>query len=207
MTPLVPPFIQHVIEQKAGPLAYVPTRAALGWRYLSYSWNPQTKQLTVRVHDKHYKLSNANHTVAVTAEYFNGTLATLRRRQREELPGRRQQGLELGRQPRLALRQGSERPDREDPRVGEAASLRSALAIIAASVKRILAARPVPWPDGPRPRRRDALGRAAVPHPSGVGVGGARRGVVRRDDERLDRRRVRCSKSACRSRRSSSRTR
>ena len=36
----------------------------------------QTKQLTVRVHDKHYKLSNTNHTVAMTVEYFNGTLTT-----------------------------------------------------------------------------------------------------------------------------------
>jgi len=25
MTPLVPPFIQHVIQQQAGPLAYIPT--------------------------------------------------------------------------------------------------------------------------------------------------------------------------------------
>jgi hypothetical protein len=75
MTPLVPPFIQNLIVQKAGPLAYIPTRANLGWRYMSYTWDAQTKQLTVRVHDKHYKLSNANRTVAVTAGDFNGTLA------------------------------------------------------------------------------------------------------------------------------------
>ena len=65
MTPLVPPFIQHVIQQKADPLAYIPTRASLGWRYSSYTWNATTKQLTVRVHDKHYKLSNTNHTIAI----------------------------------------------------------------------------------------------------------------------------------------------
>ncbi len=76
MTPLVPPFIQHVIQVKAGPLAYIPTRASLGWRYLNYTWNPATKQLTVRIHDEHYKPSNANRTIAVTARYFNGTLAT-----------------------------------------------------------------------------------------------------------------------------------
>ncbi len=96
MTPLVPPFIQHVIEQKAGPLAYIPTRASLGWRYSGYSWNPTTKQLTVRVHDKHYKLSNTNHTVAITARVLQRPARELRRRQREELPGGRQQGLELG---------------------------------------------------------------------------------------------------------------
>jgi len=73
---LVPAFIQHVIQQKAGPLAYIPTRASLGWRYSSYTWNATTKQLTVRIHDQHYKLSNTNHTIAITAEYFGGTLAT-----------------------------------------------------------------------------------------------------------------------------------
>jgi hypothetical protein len=76
MTPLVPPFIQHVIEQKAGPLAYVPTRSPFGYRYLSYSWSASGKRLTVRLHDKHYKPSNANRTVAVTAEWFGGAPST-----------------------------------------------------------------------------------------------------------------------------------
>jgi hypothetical protein len=76
VTPLVPPFIQHVIEQKAGPLAYAPTRAPFGYRYLSYSWDAVGKRLTVRLHDKHYAVSNANRTVAVTAEWFGGTLAS-----------------------------------------------------------------------------------------------------------------------------------
>ena len=76
MTPLIPPFIQHVIQQKAGPLAYVPTRSPFGYRYLSYRWSPNGKRLTVRLHDRHYRPSNANRTVAVTAEWFNGSLAS-----------------------------------------------------------------------------------------------------------------------------------
>jgi hypothetical protein len=76
VTPLVPPFIQHVIEAKAGPLAYVPTRAPFGYRYLSYTWDAGGKRLTVRLHDRHYAVSNTNRTVAVTAQWFGGTLAT-----------------------------------------------------------------------------------------------------------------------------------
>jgi hypothetical protein len=73
--PVVPAFIQHIARQRAGALAYVPTRAPFGYRYLSYAWNPKTRQLAVRLHDKHYKASNANRTVTVTAEWFHGTLA------------------------------------------------------------------------------------------------------------------------------------
>jgi len=76
VTPLVPPFIQHVIEQKAGPLAYIPTRAPFGYRYLSYSWDTGAKRLTIRLHDKHYRPSNANRTLAVTVERFEGPLAS-----------------------------------------------------------------------------------------------------------------------------------
>jgi len=76
MTPLIPPFIQHVIQQKAGPLAYVPTRSPFGYRYLSYGWSPNGRRLTVRLHDRHYRPSNANRTVAVSAEWFNGSLAS-----------------------------------------------------------------------------------------------------------------------------------
>ena len=76
VTPLVPPFIQHVIEQKAGPLAYMPTRAPFGYRYLSYAWDAAGKRLTIRLHDRHYTASNANRTVAVTAEWFGGSLLT-----------------------------------------------------------------------------------------------------------------------------------
>jgi hypothetical protein len=71
MTPLVPPAIQHVIEHKAGPLAYVPTRSPFGYRYLSYSWSNGGKQLTVRLHNRHYAPSNTNRTVVVT----DGSLA------------------------------------------------------------------------------------------------------------------------------------
>jgi len=75
MIPVVPPFIQHVIEHKAGGLAYVPTRAPFGYRYQSYRWDPATKQLTVRLHDRHYSRSNANRTVAVTAEWLKLPIA------------------------------------------------------------------------------------------------------------------------------------
>jgi len=75
MTPLVPPAIQHVIEHKAGPLAYVPTRSPFGYRYLSYSWSNGGKQLTVRLHNRHYATSNTNRTVVVTARYADGSLA------------------------------------------------------------------------------------------------------------------------------------
>jgi hypothetical protein len=76
MTPVVPPFIQNVIEHRAGPLAYVPTRAPFGYRYLSYSWDAKGKRLNVRLHDKHYRPSNTNRTVTVTAQWFKGPLAT-----------------------------------------------------------------------------------------------------------------------------------
>ena len=76
VTPVVPPFIQHVIEQRAGPLAYVPTRAPFGYRYLSYRWDAGPKRLTIRLHDKHYAPSDANRTLAVTVERFGGTLAS-----------------------------------------------------------------------------------------------------------------------------------
>jgi hypothetical protein len=76
MTPLVPPFIQHVIAQKAGPLAYVPTRAPFGYRYLSYTWDTRARRLTIRLHDKHYAPSNANRALAVTVERFAGTLSS-----------------------------------------------------------------------------------------------------------------------------------
>ncbi|MFL5954906.1 MAG: hypothetical protein ACJ76I_12455 [Gaiellaceae bacterium] len=61
-----------MIEHRAGPLAYVPTRAPFGYRYQSYVWNGTTRQLTVRLHDKHYASTNGAHTVAVTAEWLSG---------------------------------------------------------------------------------------------------------------------------------------
>jgi len=76
MTPLVPPFIQHVIEQRAGALAYAPTREPSGYRYLSYSWDAGGKRLTVRLHDKHYKPSNTNRTITVTVQWFAKPLAS-----------------------------------------------------------------------------------------------------------------------------------
>ena len=74
-TPVVPVSIRHIAERRAGSLAYVPTRAPFGYRYLSYSWNATTKQFTIRLHDKHYATSNARRTVTVTVTWFNRPLA------------------------------------------------------------------------------------------------------------------------------------
>jgi hypothetical protein len=67
---LVPPFIQHVIERRAGDYAYIPTRAPSAYRYRSYTWNPRTKMLTVRLRDKR------NASIGVTIEPFRGDCAT-----------------------------------------------------------------------------------------------------------------------------------
>jgi hypothetical protein len=72
---LVPPYIQHLLELKAGALAYAPTRGPFGYRYQSYTWNAATKQLTVRLHDRHYKLSNANRGLAVRVQWSGRPLA------------------------------------------------------------------------------------------------------------------------------------
>jgi hypothetical protein len=75
-SPLVPAFVQHLIQKKAGSLAYVPTRAPAGYRYALYAWNPAKKQLTVRVHDRHYRLSNHNRDVTITVSRLSGSLAS-----------------------------------------------------------------------------------------------------------------------------------
>ena len=74
-TPVVPLSIQHIAKRRAGALAYIPTRAPFGYRYLSYSWNASTKQLAIRLHDKHYAASNTKRTITVTASWFAGPLA------------------------------------------------------------------------------------------------------------------------------------
>jgi len=69
--PLVPPFIQSVIKQRAGAQAYVPTRAPFRYRYLSYTWRPLTKTLVVRLVDPRYA-NRAAHTVTFSANPFTG---------------------------------------------------------------------------------------------------------------------------------------
>lgn len=73
--PLVPTFIQHLLQHRAGALAYAPTRAPSGYRYLSYGWDASGRTLTVRLHDKHYAAANAKHTAVFTATPFPGPLA------------------------------------------------------------------------------------------------------------------------------------
>ena len=75
-SPLVPGFITGLVKAKAGALAFTPTRSPFGYRYLSYSWNASTKILNIRLHDKHYKPSNARHTATFTAEWFGGSLTS-----------------------------------------------------------------------------------------------------------------------------------
>jgi hypothetical protein len=75
-SPLVPPFTQKLIKVRAGALAYAPTRSPFGYRYLNYSWDPATRILNVRIHDKHYRPGNARHTATFTATWFAGSLAS-----------------------------------------------------------------------------------------------------------------------------------
>jgi hypothetical protein len=73
--PLVPTTVQRAVRTKATALAYAPTRAPANYRYLSYGWDAGERQLTIRLHDRHYAVSNDRHTVAFTAERFGRPLA------------------------------------------------------------------------------------------------------------------------------------
>ncbi len=73
-TPLVPPFIQALVKQKAGAQAYVPTRAPFRYTYLSYSWNAVDKILVVRLADRRYP-NRAAHTVTFSVHRFAGDCA------------------------------------------------------------------------------------------------------------------------------------
>jgi hypothetical protein len=73
-SPLVPAPVQRLVRAKAGALAYVPTRAPAGYRYLSYGWDAGERQLTIRLHDRHYAAANANRTVEFTAQRFAAPL-------------------------------------------------------------------------------------------------------------------------------------
>ena len=71
--PVVPPFVQHLVRQRAGDLAYVPTRAPFGYRYRAYSW--RDGRLTIRLVDPRYP-NAARHTVLFGAQRFGGSLAS-----------------------------------------------------------------------------------------------------------------------------------
>jgi hypothetical protein len=75
-TPLVPAPVQKQVRAEAGPLAYVPTRAPAGYRYLSFGWDAGERQLTIRLHDRHYAVTNANRTVEFTAQRFAAPLTS-----------------------------------------------------------------------------------------------------------------------------------
>ena len=74
-SPLVPAPVQRLVRARAGALAYMPTRAPAGYRYLSYGWDPGERQLTIRLHDRHYAPANANRTAEFTAQRFAASLA------------------------------------------------------------------------------------------------------------------------------------
>jgi hypothetical protein len=72
--PLVPPFIQATVKQKAGAQAYVPTRAPFRYTYLSYTWNARDRILVVRLVDRRYA-NRAAHTVFFSVHRFSGDCA------------------------------------------------------------------------------------------------------------------------------------
>ena len=74
-SPLVPPFIQSLVKEKAGAQAYVPTRAPFRYTYLSYRWNARDRILVVRLVDRRYP-NRAAHTVFFSVHRFSGDCAT-----------------------------------------------------------------------------------------------------------------------------------
>ena len=69
--PLVPTFVQRLVAKRAGEVAYVPTRAPFRYTYLSYTFAPRTRTLTIRLADRRYA-NRAAHTIAFTARPFRG---------------------------------------------------------------------------------------------------------------------------------------
>jgi hypothetical protein len=72
-TPVVPPFIQHLAQAKAGAVAYVPTRVPFRYRYVGYGWNG--RMLVIKVADRRFPL-DGRHSVAFTARRYSGALAS-----------------------------------------------------------------------------------------------------------------------------------
>jgi hypothetical protein len=72
--PLVPTFIQKLVSAKAGPLAYVPTRAPIGYRYRRYRWDPPRRILTIVLAERRFP-PDGRHSVTFTVTRFGGTLS------------------------------------------------------------------------------------------------------------------------------------
>jgi hypothetical protein len=70
-TPLVPAFVQSLVKAKAGPQAYVPTRAPFRYAYRSYTWNARDRILVVRVTDRRFP-PDGRHTVTFSVHPFAG---------------------------------------------------------------------------------------------------------------------------------------
>jgi hypothetical protein len=73
--PIVPVFIQTLVREKAGSLAYVPTRTPFGHRYVRYRWDTPRRLLTITLADRRFPV-DGRHSVAFTARRFTGTLAS-----------------------------------------------------------------------------------------------------------------------------------
>ena len=73
--PVVPPFIQKLVQVKAGTLSYVPTRVPFRYRYLRYRWDGVRRVLTITVADRRFP-ADGRHSVAFTARRVGGTLAS-----------------------------------------------------------------------------------------------------------------------------------
>ena len=73
--PLVPVFVQKLVRSKAGSLAYVPTRAPFGYRYVRFRWDAERRVLTITLVDRRLP-AGGRHSIVFTARRFAGTLAT-----------------------------------------------------------------------------------------------------------------------------------
>jgi hypothetical protein len=73
--PVVPVFVQRLAVEKAGAVAYAPTRVPFGYRYTGYTWLTAGRQLTFRFDDRRFP-RNGKHVLRFTAEPFRGTLAS-----------------------------------------------------------------------------------------------------------------------------------
>ena len=72
--PVTPPFIQQLVNKKAGVLAYTPTRVPFRHRYVGYRWDAASGILALRYADRRFPL-DGRHTVTFTADRFGGTAA------------------------------------------------------------------------------------------------------------------------------------
>jgi hypothetical protein len=71
--PVVPTFIQQLVQAKAGALAYVPTRVPIGYRYAAYRWSGRV--LTITLADRRFPV-DGRHSIRFTAQRYRGSFAS-----------------------------------------------------------------------------------------------------------------------------------